>query len=392
MITRTGYRKRVWYCWAVSILLAAGAAAQPAMDRDAYLARIAELQQTGPEIARTQGKEALIAQYRALIDQNPGYANNIQLEAQIGLVYESDLSDSGQPPNMEAAYDQYLATMESYDPSHPYMKQVRTMAAERAVSLDPPAAEELYWGMIEDYPDDPTVVLSSYFNLAKLAEQNGDPAAAREYYNEMMNRVPADDTLSEGERLVVRQYEANAVLNLVAEAIRQADTPEERLAALQEFIDRYPDLPFTHGELIDELLQSVETMGERSDSQSDLQEAVQSLVKLLRERRDEELSMSPEMREARREQRRLAALGAGSEGGTGTNGQATDPAHQAGNGNRTQQGGSGGSTADDGQSTPAQRRGLTESATPSAGTPWFVFAVVAGFILFAAFMLVKKLR
>jgi len=292
-----------------SVLILVNAAAQQALDRDSYLARIAELQQEGPEIARTQGKEALIADYRTLIDQNPGYANNIQLETQIGLIYESDLSDSGEPPDMDAAYNQYLTTIDSYDVSHPYMKQVRKKAAEQAAQLDPPAAEDLYWGIIEDYPDDADLVTASYYNLAKLAEQNGDAAAAKEYYEQVLNSVPADDSLSEAERATVQQYEANAVLNLIADAIRAAQTPEQRLAALEAFIEQFPDLPYTHGELIDELLRSIETMGDRAESRPELKEAVRTLVRLLQERRAEEESMSEEIRELRREHRRNAAGG-----------------------------------------------------------------------------------
>jgi len=370
-------------------LAAAAAAGQQTMDRDTYLARIAELQQTGPAVARSQGKEALIAQYRALIDENPGYANNIQLEAQIGLVYESDLSETGEPPDLDAAYDQYLATIETYDPSHPYMKQVRTMAAERAAGLDPPAAEELYWGMIEDYPDDPSVVMSSYYNLAKLAEQNGDPAAAREYYNEIMNHVPADDTLSEAERLTVRQYEANAVLNLVADAIRQADTPEARLAALQAFIDRYPDLPFTHGDLIDDLLQTIETMGARADSQSDLRGAVQTLVTLLRERRAEEESMSPEIRKMRREQRRQIALSAQSEAdAAGREAGPNQPKDSDGRPRFVPAGSS--EEARQSSQIPGQDRARTDSDSP--GMTWLIPGIIAAITLILLAVLSKKLR
>ena len=372
------------------LLAAASAGAQQAMDRDAYLARIAELQASGPEIARTQGKEALIAEYRALIDQNPGYANNIQLETQIALVYESDFSETGEPPNMEAAYDQYLATIESYDPSHPYMKQVRTMAAARAVELGSPAAEDLYWGMIEDYPDDAALVMASYYNLGKLAEQNGDPAAAREYYNEIMNHVPADDTtLSEAERLTIQQYEANAVLNLVAEAIRQANTPEERLAVLQAFIDRYPDLPYTHGELIDGLLQSIETMGERTDSRSDLKDAVRTLVKLLRERRNEEESMSPEMREKRREQRRQVATLAHSDGGTNVSEAGTDAPTADSSGQGFPSTGSSGGTDDTARSNDG---GPSQTENASGGVSWKIPALIAGAILILLVVLLKKLR
>lgn len=287
----------------VLLLLVSHAKGQQALDRDAYLARIAELQQNGAEIARTQGKQALINEYRTLIDENPGYANNIQLETQIGLIYESDLSETGEPPDMNAAYNQYRSTMNTYDPSNPYMKQVQKMAAERAITVDPSAAEDLYWDMIETYPGDPEIIASSYYNLAKLAEQNGDAAAAKEYYEQVMKSVPQDDSLSDRERLVVEQYEANAALNLMAEAMASAQTPEQRLAALQAFIDQYPDLPYTHGDLIDDLLRSVESMGDRAESRSELKDAVRTLVRLLQARRAEDDSTNPDAQAMRREAR-----------------------------------------------------------------------------------------
>lgn len=290
-------------------VLAISVSAQQALDREAYLARIAELQQEGPEIARTQGKQALINEYRTLIDENPGYANNIQLETQIGLIYESDLSETGEPPDMEAAYNQYVNTLNSYDPSHPYMKQVHKMAANQALTVDPDSAENLYWDMIESYPDDPDIVTASYYNLAKLAEQNGDLSAAKEYYEQVLKSVPPDDAMSEAERLTVEQYEANAVLNLMADAIASAQTPEQRLAALEEFIQQYPDLPYSHEDLINELLQSIESMGERAESRSELRDAVRTLVRLLQERRAEEDSLTKETRAQRRENRRKLAQG-----------------------------------------------------------------------------------
>ncbi len=306
-------------------VLTISVSAQQALDRDTYLARIAELQQEGPEIARTQGKQALINEYRTLIDENSGYANNIQLETQIGLIYESDLSETGEPPDMEAAYNQYVNTLNSYDPSHPYMKQVHKMAANQAMTVDPDSAENLYWDMIESYPDDPDIVTASYYNLAKLAEQNGDLAAAKEYYEQVLKSVPPDDSMSEAERLTVEQYEANAALNLMADAIASAQTPEQRLAALEAFIQQYPDLPYSHEDLINELLQSIESMGERAESRSELRDAVRTLVRLLQERRAEEDSLSAETRAQRRENRRRLAQGedtsaaaTGKSGGEGT--------------------------------------------------------------------------
>ncbi len=373
-----------WCILLSALLVVSSAMGQDALDRNAYLTRIAELQQKGPDIARTQGKEALIRQYRTLIDENPDYANNIQLETQIGLIYESDLSDSGEPPNMQAAYNQYVGIIDTYDPSNPYMKQVRQMAADRAVQLDPAAAEDLYWGMIEDYPDDPTVVLSSYYKLGQLAEQNGDPAAARELYEEVMNHAPSDDALSETERAIVQQYEANAVLNLMAREIRQARTPEERLAVVQSFLDKYPELSDTQSDLIDRLLKSIETMGEREGSRTELREAVRSLVALLQQRRDEDEAAPPEARASGQQERTMAA----------SEDQPTIGGRQGGRGSRKE-------VASGSAAQPGERG--EDSAQPSGEEPpsptvalkghfWVLPAIVIAAALVAIGVVVAKRR
>ncbi|GMV95368.1 MAG: hypothetical protein AMXMBFR82_51460 [Candidatus Hydrogenedentota bacterium] len=377
----------------VLAVLAISVSAQQALDRETYLARIAELQQEGPEIARTQGKQALINEYRTLIDENPGYANNIQLETQIGLIYESDLSETGEPPDMEAAYNQYLTTMETYDPSHPYMKQVHKMAANQALTVDPEAAESLYWDMIESYPDDPDIVTASYYNLAKLAEQNGDLAAAKEYYEQVLKSVPPDDTMSEAERLTVEQYEANAVLNLMADAIASAQTPEQRLAALEEFIQQYPDLPYSHEDLINELLRSIESMGERAESRSELRDAVRTLVRLLQERRAEEESLSVETRAQRRENRRRLAQGEDTSAApTGKSGEEGDGEGVAQTGSRGDRASMAPEIADDELHDTADRNDVEATDSASGSQRWLVPLITGVVVLVIGAVWFKKSR
>ncbi|MCC6695946.1 MAG: tetratricopeptide repeat protein [Candidatus Hydrogenedentes bacterium] len=265
---------------AVALLVSASANGQAAADRTAYLAQIAELQELGPEIARAEGKEALIQRYRDLIDANPGQPNNIQLEVQIGLIYESDLSENGEPPNPQAAYNTYQNIIATYEPSSSYMKRVRQLSAQRAMELDPEAARTQYEGMIEDYPGDEAIVLESLYNMARLAEQEGDDAEARRLYEEVLNHVPAGESLSESEKGLVDAYQANAALSLLAQAIREHATPSERLAAIEAFLEQHPELAESQSDLISRLLESVEETGENEEKQA-LKESVQTLVRLL---------------------------------------------------------------------------------------------------------------
>ncbi len=281
--------------------------AQTAGDRAAYLSQIAELQRTGSDLARKEGKEALIQRYRALIDANPGYANNIQLETQIGLIYESDLSDRGEPPDMAAAYATYQGIIATYDPSSPYMKTVRRMSAQRAMDLDPGGAQEQYWSLLEDYPDDVPVVMESYFNLGHLAERNGNQEEARRFYEEVLNHAAVDDALSQAERITVEAYEANAALSLMAEAIRNEQTAEGKLTAIQTFLESHPDLAYSQGDLVERLLKSVEETGSEREGRNNVKQAVQALVALLGEKREEAAAMDPKIRSLRKQHRRQMA-------------------------------------------------------------------------------------
>ena len=264
----------------ITLLLSMPVLGQAAANRAAYLTQIAELQQVGPEIARTEGKEALIQRYRDLIDANPGQPNNIQLEAQIGLIYESDLSETGEPPNPQAAYNTYQNIIATYDSSSTYMKRVRQLSAQRALELDPEAARAQYESMIEDYPSDDAVLLESYYNLARLAEQQGDEAEARRLYEEVLNHVPSGESLSESEKGFVDAYQANAALSLLAQAVRQQATPAGRLAAIEAFLEQHPELAESQNDLISRLIESVEETGENEEKQA-LKESVQTLVRLL---------------------------------------------------------------------------------------------------------------
>lgn len=222
-----------------------------------YYARIAELQRLGPEIAHTQGREALIQRYRDLIVAYPESANNIRLEAQIALIYESDFSEAGQPAEPRTAYETLLRIIQTHDPQNPYMKEVRKMAAERARKQDPEAAVAMYEAMIADYPVDDALVIESMYELAKLAESRGDTQTANGYYEQILEYAPAGES-SEAELAAMHAYEANAVASLLASTIRAHEDPIERLRAMREFVRAHHELAKAHAQLIQRVLSTLE--------------------------------------------------------------------------------------------------------------------------------------
>jgi tetratricopeptide (TPR) repeat protein len=223
-----------------------------------YLTRIAELDRIGSDVAREQGKAALVDQYRALIDAYPGFGNNLQLETQIGYIYEWDLRDSGQPPDLKSAYEQYVSTTNRYDATHPYMKTVRELAASRAVTVDPNAAQDLYTGLLEDYPEDGGLAVESLFSLGHLAQQRGDDAGARKFYEQAVNYEQAQETTHQAELDTMEAYRANAALALLAAAIQQSDDPAQRIKALEDFLAAHPGFSDRHADLVERVRDSLQ--------------------------------------------------------------------------------------------------------------------------------------
>jgi tetratricopeptide (TPR) repeat protein len=223
----------------------------------AYYARIAELQRLGPEIAHTEGRDALIQRYRELIEAYPESANNIRLETQIALIYASDFSEAGQPPEPQTAYETLLRIIQTYDPENPYMKDVRKMAAERAREQDPEVAVRMYESIIADYPGEDALVVESTYELAKLAESRGDTKTANAHYEQILGYVPVGGS-SEAEQEAMHAYESNAVASLLTSAIRAHEDPVERLRAMREFLREHDELAKAHAQLIQRVLSTLE--------------------------------------------------------------------------------------------------------------------------------------
>lgn len=267
---------------AAAVLCASAAAQHEAYH--AYVAQVEALQRGGAELAHQIGRDALIQRYRDLIDANPGFANNIQLETQIAMLYESDFSDKGQPPDLHTAYETYLEIMETYDASHPYMVTVRRLAADRAADVDPDAAVGLYESLIQDYPEEDAVVVHSTYSLAKLAASRGDAETAQQYYDQVLGYVPTGSA-SEADLARIDVYRSNAAAKLLADAIKDAETPQERMKALKKFLEKHRDLMEAHSDLVQRFAQAIERTGGNDTNVATAQNAtVEALIASLKKR------------------------------------------------------------------------------------------------------------
>ncbi len=223
-----------------------------------YMTIAAELDRIGLDYARTRGKEALIEQYRDLIDAYPGFANNMQMETQIAFIYEWDFAESGQPPNPEAAFTTLTNAINTYEPDHPYMKNVRQLAANRAMTVDPKIAKDMYTRLLEDYPEDDILAVESLFSLGQLAEKQGDVAEAARMYEQAMSYTPGGEVRSDTALEEVLGYQTNAAAALIGAALRQYDDPEERLRAMDEFLKEHAEFAEKFGDLTQRMRETIE--------------------------------------------------------------------------------------------------------------------------------------
>lgn len=244
----------------LSFLLCAGAAAQYAA-YESYTAQIEALQRDAADITQKLGRDALIQRYRDLINAHPGYANNIRLETQIAMIYESDFSDQGLPPDYAAASEVYQNIIATYDPENPYMMTVRKLAADRAAESNPELAQQMYEGIITDYPEQDALVVQSEFALGKLAESQGDTVAAEKHYAQVMAYAPSGAKVSQAESENIGAYQANAAASMLTSAIKGHDSPQDRLKALKKFLEKHKDLERAQADLVHRFANAIERSG-----------------------------------------------------------------------------------------------------------------------------------
>jgi len=173
-------------------------------------------------------------------------------------LYESDFSDAGQPPDLLAAHQTYQHILETYDPENPYMPTARKLAADRAADFDPALAQQMYEGIIADYPEEDALVVQSQYALGKLAESQGDSAGAEQHFSQIAAYAPSGAPLSDAETESIAAYQENAVASMLTAAIKGADTPEERLKALKKYLEKHGELEAAHADLVQRFAQAVQ--------------------------------------------------------------------------------------------------------------------------------------
>ncbi|NUM56461.1 MAG: hypothetical protein HUU46_22725 [Candidatus Hydrogenedentes bacterium] len=270
-----------------------------------YFARVEALQRDGAAIAQQIGRDALIQQYRDLIAANPGNANNIRLETQIAMLYESDFTDQGLPPDTYAAHQVYQSIIADYDPDHPYMATVRKLGADRAAEFDPNLAQGMYEGILTDYPDEDALVVQTQYAMGQLAADQGDPAAAENYFGQVIAYAPSGAHVSEAEAANIKAYQESAAASMLSTAIAGADTPQERLKALKKFLEKHQELEAANAELVQRFAQAIERGAGRSSNPEEGNDAtVEALLASLKKNKpDDRAVASRRERERAREER-----------------------------------------------------------------------------------------
>ena len=282
-----------------------------------YMGRIEALQQTGAEMAQRLGRDALIQQSRDIISEYPDFANNIRVETQIAMLYESDFSDIGQPPDYAAAHETYQNIIANYEADHPYMPTVRKLSADRAVDIDPTVAREMYEGIITDYPEKDALVVQSEYALGKLAESQGDMATAQQHYDRVLGYTPSGAKVSDADAANIEAYQTNAVSTMLTNVIQNADTPQDRLKALKKFLEKNKELEQRFGDLIQRFARSVDRGDSTSEDDTDANDSVEALLASLKKnnkpgeegpRRDRSRTREERARDGEAEKTRIARL------------------------------------------------------------------------------------
>lgn len=287
---------------------------------ESYTARIAALQRDGASIMERQGRDALIRQYRDLIDTHPGFGNNIRLETQIAMLYESDFTYMGQPPDYSAALEAYQNILAHYDADHPYMKTVRKLAADRAADLNPELARQMYESILADYPEEDALVVQSEYALGKLAEKEGLPLTAQQHFDRVLQFTPSGAQISDADAANIQAYQTNAVASMLASAIKGYDTPQERLKALKKYLDKHKELEQAYADLVQRFARSIErSTGRTVADEEGPGMSVEALLASLKKSKTGDVNASRRERNTARElrardtaeQTRIAAVGMG---------------------------------------------------------------------------------
>lgn len=223
-----------------------------------YLSAIESLAESGPEIARKEGKQGLLNRYRELLAAHPGYAKNIEIEMRMIEVLEWDVPETGEKPDARGALDAYLRLIETYDPDHPLMKTVKKQAAQRAESLEPEVAEWLYTGMVEKYGGDDLLQLHSHCRLGQLAIDQGRQTDAARFYSDVLAYSIEHMAPGSADFAVADAHQRTAAVGLIMMTVGRHDTRDERLTALDEALAKYPAIGERYPALVQRFREVIE--------------------------------------------------------------------------------------------------------------------------------------
>lgn len=238
---------------ALACLSSAGSA-QRDEKYEKYLAEIRALERERVTLLRKEGKQALIARYRDLIANNPGYDENLLLESQIAWVYERHLPDNDEPRDYKRAWEYYKSALKRYEKSNPYMKEVKRRAANRGADLDPLESDRLYMELIEENPNDDVTRLDAYCSLGLSAAKRNDAEVSEGFYSLLLMYEPVDMRRSKALSRI-QAARQNAAIGLFWVAATPPDPskspdPGMQLASIRAMLKKYPQIEMWHGDIV----------------------------------------------------------------------------------------------------------------------------------------------
>ena len=158
---------------------------QPA-ELDRYLARVKEVETDAYDYAREHGKVVLLSRYQRLLDEYPGFPKEVYLRSRIALIYEWNLRERNEPPDIPKALEVYDAIIKESPTDAPYLKEVLFLAGDRNSRVAPERSVELYNRLLKDYPDDDSTKLECYLRLGVLALSQGKRDEAEELFSTVL--------------------------------------------------------------------------------------------------------------------------------------------------------------------------------------------------------------
>lgn len=221
-----------------------------------YVKKIEDLNKIAYDLVKTEGKDAVAARYRALIDAHPGYEENVHFELIIANVYMYCSFDGEFLPDSRKTFEHLDSVIARYDKSAPRMRRVKHLAAQLGRDIDHVKSERFYMDLMEEYPDDDHLRLNCLWGLGLNAKNQGDLARAEEFYSLVLMYEPVDLKPSMS-LTMIRTEQKNAALGLVGVAAAPSD-PVMKLASIKAMLKKYPDIITYQSDFVDLVVKQVE--------------------------------------------------------------------------------------------------------------------------------------